>query len=83
MWTAGGKTFLKLIENLTRYLLVFLALIYLPNSQNYKMMKLTTCQGSKLGQNLSMLWNSLCLCRQGKSNVDSGGSHVFVPPDEI
>ena len=55
MWTARGKTFLNFVEDLTRYLLAFLALNYLSNSQSYDIMNFSVYLVSKIGQNQSML----------------------------
>ena len=48
MWTAGGKTFMSVSEDLTRYLLAFLALNYVRNSESYALMNFSVRPGSEL-----------------------------------
>ena len=55
MWTAGGKTFLNFVEDLTKYLLAFVAPNYLSDSQSYDLMNFGVSLVSEIGQNLSML----------------------------
>ena len=48
MWTAKETTILILSEDLTRYLLAFLALNYVPNSETYVLMNFSTRPGSEI-----------------------------------
>ena len=83
MWNAGGKTFLNFVVDLTRYLLAFLQPNYLSNSQSYDIMNFCVSLLSKVGQNSSMLWNALYVCRRGKSHFDTGDAQDFVPSPQI
>ena len=83
MWTAGGKTFLSLLEYLTRYLLAFLAPNYLSNSQSYKVMKFGSPELSKIGQKRSILRNPSKCAAKGKNIFNPGSLYDFVPPFEI
>ena len=83
MWTAGGKTFLNFLENLTRYLLAFLIPNYLSISQSYDLMNFDVSLGSEIGQNLSMVGNAPYVFRQGKYHFDTGVPYDFVPPPQI
>ena len=71
VWTAGGKTFLNLLEHLTKYLLAFLAPNYLSNSQSYEFMKFGSPEVSKIGQKRSMLRNPPKSAAREK---------IFLPP---
>ena len=48
MWTAGGKAFLNFLKDFTKYLLTFLALNYLPNSETNVLMNFSTRLGSEI-----------------------------------
>ena len=50
MWTAGGKSFLKLLEDLTRYFFAFLAPKYLPNSTTNGFMNFSTQPSFEIDQ---------------------------------
>ena len=83
MWTAGGKTILNFLENLTRYLLAFLVPNYLSISQSYDLMNFDVSLGSEIGQNQSMLGNAPYVCRRGKTQFNTSVPHDFVPPPQI
>ena len=51
MWTNVGKIFLNFVEDLTRYLLAFLALDYLSNSQSYDLIIFGVSLGLPFGEN--------------------------------
>ena len=82
IWTARGKTFLNLIEDTRRYLLAFLEVNYLSNSQSYVFMKLTSCRSLELYLKLVKIAPRRKIppnvCRQGGNNVDPGDSHVYL-----
>ena len=82
-WTARGKLFLKFLNDLWKYLLSFLAPIYLSNSQSNDFMNFGAYLVSKIGQTKSALWISPYVCRHGKSHFETGSAHVFVPSPQI
>ena len=64
--TPGAKLFGNVLEDLVRYLLAFLALNYLSNSQSYDIMNFGISLVSKFDQNLSMLRNPPVCAARGK-----------------
>ena len=63
---AGGKTFLNLVEDLTEYLLAFLAPNYLSNSQSYVIIKLGTRLSTKIDQNVQQCQILVMRAARGK-----------------
>ena len=66
MWTAGGKTILKPMGYLTRWLLAFLAPNYLSNSQSYVIIKFGTRLSSKFDQNVQQCQIPVMCAARGK-----------------
>ena len=83
MWTARGKTYLNFLEDLTRYLLAFLASNYHSKPQSYEFMNFTAHLVSNfLGKIVSFVRSPLCV-PPGANYFDTGGSHGNVPPLQI
>ena len=66
MLNARGKTFLNLVEDLTEYLLAFLAPNYLSNSQSYVIIKFGTRLSSKFDQNVQQCQIPVMCAARGK-----------------
>ena len=82
MWTARGKMCLKLLNDLTRYLLAFLAPNYLSNSQSYDLMNFGVSLGKNWPKIVKIVKCPLCV-PPGENHFATGVPHDFVPPPQI